>query len=343
MRPSISVVMPYYRNERTLIACLKSFARQKEIQATEIIVVDDGGPVRADGLCNGLDLGVSLKLLRTDRAGQSGATNRGIQAARGELVMLTCADIIGCDTLLAEHVKAHQRSPGCAVLGRIPYAANVKMTPFMQFLRTSGVQFDFEAIDDPDDVNCLSLYAPNVSVRAVHLDMVGGFDEAFGYGYQDTDLGIRLSEQGVKLVYSKDAVGFHDHPNDFLNFVKRQELMGEAAIRMLQMHPKRNFDKVFTSGAQYALPRLKAFDVLLADALRIEANVIRRPNLLRNLRRQLFDLYRLVLLLAVYRGALRRREGFPEELLPRVSELLDEPLASDAGSEANFEGAVATL
>lgn len=330
MQETLSVVMPYYKNERTLAACLASFVQQQGPQAHEIIVVDDGGLVRAADVVATWQHRVPLTLLRSDRAGQSGATNAGIAAAKGDIIVLTCADILAAPQLLAEHQKAHAQATNLAVLGALPYAPTVKMTPFMQFLRTGGVQFDFESIDNKDDVDCLFLYAPNVSVRAERLRSIGAFDPAFTYGYQDTDLGLRLARAGTRFVYRDKAVGYHDHPNDFESFVARQHLMGEAALRMIARYPERPFEHTFTEGAEFALPSLRLYDGLLQDALRIEAQVVLRPVLLRKLRTQLYTLYRLVLLLALYRGALRHPERFPKALRPRIAKLLARRIGAQA-------------
>jgi 2,6-dihydroxypseudooxynicotine hydrolase len=87
----MSVVMPYYENHLTLGLCLSSLTPQRPF---EIIVVDDGSPHPARGVLASWNGGArAVTLIEQPNCGQSAATNAGVQAARGELVLLTCADI----------------------------------------------------------------------------------------------------------------------------------------------------------------------------------------------------------------------------------------------------------
>ena len=53
----------------------------------------------------------------------------------------------------------------------------------------------------------------NVSVRAASLRAVGGFDENFDlYGWEDTELGARLRDHGVRRAFAWDAYLWHIKP-----------------------------------------------------------------------------------------------------------------------------------
>src|SRR5690606_19673134 len=49
--------------------------------------------------------------------GRSGARNRGVREARGDLILFTDADIIAEPDLLQQHFDFHSRYPGDAVVG----------------------------------------------------------------------------------------------------------------------------------------------------------------------------------------------------------------------------------
>lgn len=52
----------------------------------------------------------------------------------------------------------------------------------------------------------------NVSVPRALLDRVGHFDESFvGWGYEDTELGYRLSQAGARYINLDDAANYHQH------------------------------------------------------------------------------------------------------------------------------------
>jgi hypothetical protein len=58
----------------------------------------------------------------------------------------------------------------------------------------------------------------NVSVPRALLDRVGHFDESFvGWGYEDTELGYRLSQAGGRYIYLDEALNhhqYHERPGD---------------------------------------------------------------------------------------------------------------------------------
>lgn len=242
MASNCSVVMPYYNNARTLMRSLRSFAEQAP-QPREIVVVDDGSAQPLAQICRHTQLrGVPLRLLAADHGGQSAATNVGIRAARGDVVYLTCPDIVAPRGVLARHLDAHARAQArgdeVGVMGHIAYAPWLKMTPFLRFLSRPGPQFCYDLIKDPDNAEPAHLYAPACSVPTARLRAVGGFDELFTYGYQDTDLGLRLAADGLRFVYDAAAVVLHDHPNDVDAFARRNEKVAQLTWHLLDKHPE---------------------------------------------------------------------------------------------------------
>lgn len=298
----VSVVLPYYENSRTLIACLNSFMRQTH-PPDEVIVVDDGSMHPAQIWVDAHTWPVPVHLHVTSHRGQSGATNVGIEAAEGDLVLLTCADIIADERLVQIHYQAHAAAlDPIAVLGRLPYAATVKMTPFMHYMDTGDVQFSYARIDDPEDVSPFFCYAPNLSTRRELLLEVGMFDEKFVYGYQDTDLGVRLAETGVRFVYRSEAVGHHDHPTDVRTFVRRQYRVGEATLSWLEKYNKKaDLSKMRLLMATYYahIPHLESY---LIEAERLERVLQARPALFSAFKQKLFEQYTLISSTAVVAG-----------------------------------------
>lgn len=236
--PKISAVMPYFQNERTLIACLQSLCDQHGAQAHEIIVVDDGAQSSAQALVDSRSWSKPIRVLRTQRLGQSAATNAGIRAACSDIILLTCADIIAGPTLLQEHLLGHEAGDAVGVLGPITYAPWLQMSPIMSYLQLPGVQFDFAHIADVNHVPGSMLYAPNASVRKKHLSRVGLFDAALTYGFQDCDLGLKLARAGVRFVYREKAWVWHDHPSTPQAFVKRQQAVYSLWANMAQRYPQ---------------------------------------------------------------------------------------------------------
>ena len=69
----------------------------------------------------------------------------------------------------------------------------------------------------------------------------GLFDENFtGYGWEDIELGYRLKQRKVPLVYLPAAVNYHWHPGILESNLERKLNTGKSAAYFYQKHP--NFE-----------------------------------------------------------------------------------------------------
>ena len=240
-RQRITAVIPYYNNNRTLRRCLDSFANKQTHPLSEIIVVDDGSHLPAKPIVEAMQLSTPVRVVQADHAGQSKATNVGIETVDADIALLTCADIVAVPDFVRTHVVEHERAKAggydVAVLGYIGYAPWLGSNSFLDYLSTDGPQFCFGTIADPDHVDGSLLYSPNCSVATERLREVGGFDEGFPYGFQDTDLGLRLAARGVRFVYRRQAYAHHDHPTDVAAFSRRNRSIGHYMGRMAERYP----------------------------------------------------------------------------------------------------------
>jgi GT2 family glycosyltransferase len=204
--PPITAVIPCWNGQRWLQGLLASLAGQT-LLATEILVVDNGS---TDG---------SVAYLRAEHpdvevlelpynTGFAFAVNRGIEAARGELVALINTDVMLSPDWLERMAGALRSDPCVASVAckmrqfgseRLIYDAG-------DILRRDGAceqrgRFGRDAgqYDEPGEVfgACAgaALYRSDV-VRAV-----GGFDERFFAYLEDVDLALRLRLAGWRCRY----------------------------------------------------------------------------------------------------------------------------------------------
>ncbi|MGA7030974.1 MAG: glycosyltransferase, partial [Candidatus Acidiferrales bacterium] len=87
-----SIIIAVYQDWAPLDKCLQSLAPQKDEVSCEIIVVDDGSGTDApESIRRWIDY-CPLKIIRQSHAGISTARNRGVQAAKGEVLVFADAD-----------------------------------------------------------------------------------------------------------------------------------------------------------------------------------------------------------------------------------------------------------
>lgn len=87
-----SIVVPVYNDWAPLEACLESLARQTNSPEFEVVIVDDGSGSEAPPSIHQFDRRFPLSILRQSHAGIAAARNRGIQSAKGAILLFTDAD-----------------------------------------------------------------------------------------------------------------------------------------------------------------------------------------------------------------------------------------------------------
>ena len=236
----VSVIIPVFNGAATLERTLKAFLAQKmgAGQQFEIVLCDDGSTDASPGILARYDHDPRVRVVFQDNRGQSAATNRAAHLARGELLVFAAQDIVPADRhFLRRHVKWHQKLPGeRCVTGYIRYPEEIITSDFMVFMRDSRHQFDYQDIPVPDDIDPMKLYAPNFSVKKPCFCRAGGFDEAFRYGFQDTDLGIRLHRSGLKISLLDNLDCLHYHALELDTSAASKRGFGRVFIDFYRKH-----------------------------------------------------------------------------------------------------------
>ena len=226
----LSVVIGTFNQKAKLAKALQSLFKQTLSPSLyEIIVVDS---MSADGteemVSSFIPRPSSLVYLRQENLGRPGARNRGIAEARGEIILLTDADMLADINLLYEHLKAHEKHPNAAYEGlTMNYLENGQTAPYIKEKLQPGQKLKFSYF-----------LTGNLSIKKQTLEEIGGFDQDFaGYGWEDIELGYRMIKAGVPLYYLPSAVNYHDHPVAAEDMLKRKYHMGRSAQIFYQKHP----------------------------------------------------------------------------------------------------------
>ena len=90
--PKISIIVPVYKVERFLNACIDSILHQT-FTDFELILVDDGSPDNCPALCDAAAKTDSrIRVVHQKNRGLSGARNAGLDTARGEWIAFVDSD-----------------------------------------------------------------------------------------------------------------------------------------------------------------------------------------------------------------------------------------------------------
>lgn len=237
LNPQLSIIIPTYNRKNILLKTLDGFKHQTaRAGILEILVIDDGS---TDGTGAAVsDFGstspITIRCFASPRKGQGAARNYGIREAKGALLLFGDDDIIPEQTLVAEHLAWNQRYPAdnFAILGHVNWSPEVQPTPFMEWLGLDGVLFGFRRLSPGMEVGIQFFYSCNISIKKGFLVREGVFDESFrAYGYEDVELGYRLVNKGLRILYNPQAIGYHYKHYSYADACRRQEMLCAAMAR----------------------------------------------------------------------------------------------------------------
>lgn len=180
-----------------------------------------------------------LEVREAGAAGASCARNLGWRTARAPIVLFLDDDILPGRRLLAEHLAWHDLRPEVetGVLGHVRWSRAIRITGFMRWLE-HGVQFDYPSIAGIE-AGWGRFYTANASVKRELIARAGGFDEEhLPFGYEDLDLGYRMSKAGFRLLYNRRAEAEHLHRMDIVQWRRRVQRIARAERQFGALHPE---------------------------------------------------------------------------------------------------------
>jgi glycosyltransferase involved in cell wall biosynthesis len=224
----LSIVIATKDRAGYLDAALRSFARQIGAPAFEVVVVDNASRDATPQVVrsHAERAGFPIHYVSEAEPNRGKARNRGLVAASGEIVLFCDDDIVAPPGLLAAHDRA-QHLGAAVVNGPILNVPSGDVRPKPTLANYSRA----------------FLCTCNVSIPASALHAVRGFDESFDlYGWEDTELGVRLRESGLGWRFAWDAYIWHiKPPQDATLEVESRKAVEKArmAQRFLEKHPSR--------------------------------------------------------------------------------------------------------
>ena len=227
----VAVVIPTQNRWPTLSRTLEGLAHQTVTGFETIVVADWGGTAPSD-------LGRARVVMRHS-PGVGAARNTGAMSSTRRLLLFLGDDTIPEPDLVERHVQGHGRWPEdeVGILGLVEWHPEVAGGRIQRWLDWSDTQFDYRHIVG-EEAGWGRFYSSNVSLKRTLFMDVGGFDEDFLFGYEDTDLGLRLNEKGFRLMYEPGARVLHVHHYDLAGMRRRFMLVGGGEYLMVRKHPE---------------------------------------------------------------------------------------------------------
>lgn len=199
----VSIIIPVYKVEAYLPACLESVLAQT-YGALEVLIIDDGSPDNCPRICEEYAARDSrIRVIHQENRGLSAARNTGIENAQGEYLVFLDSD----DTIEAAYVDklcACMKEHAClmAACGRKYVYEDgkilVKVPPQVNTL------FDFEqAIKE---MNSFALFDMSATAKIFHRSLLADIRFPEGRLSEDYFVMYKIIDKAQRVGYISDAL-----------------------------------------------------------------------------------------------------------------------------------------
>lgn len=224
----ISIVIATKDRAAYLERALRSLDEQIGAPTFEIVVVDNGSTDATRDVAEraSREGRVPVRYAYEAKPNRGKARNRGVEVAEGYLVLFCDDDVQTPPGFVAAHEAAHTTA-GLVVNGPI-----LNVSSFEERPRPTVANF-----------SRAFLCTCNVSFPRSAFREAGGFDEDFDlYGWEDTELGVRLRERGLRHKFAWDAYLWHIKPpaeNTLAIETRKAMEKARMAARFVHKQPSR--------------------------------------------------------------------------------------------------------
>ena len=239
--PAFSVIVPTFNRLAILRKCLAALEAQTLASDDfEVIVIDDGSSDGTQQALSRYHPPFHFQYLRQSNSGTGAARRNGVQHAVGDYLLLMNDDTISDRDLLKQHLQVQRAHPGerWAVLGNFEYPAAARQRALTQYFSVEPFMFPQVSMEDGCPYGYSHFITCNLSVNREAVMEAGSFESIYKLS-EDTELGIRLYEQGYRVLYHPPAHAFHDHlPYPARNLIRRARVYGADYFYMFGRHPR---------------------------------------------------------------------------------------------------------
>ncbi|MEO8882400.1 MAG: glycosyltransferase family 2 protein [Devosia sp.] len=222
MTVAATVIFSSYNGAKRLRRTLDSLTTQDfPADQWELIAVDNNSTDDTLAILESYRDKLPIKPFRHPVPGKSGALNKALDLAQGDLVIFTDDDIEADPNWLGKMVACATANPEFGIFGGriVPdWERAPNGQPFLDWIPMGST---FAVVDDAESGPCdpTKVWGPNTAIRRQHLDRDGRYREdigplpggLFAMG-EDSEIVLRLARRGVKTYRCGDAMVHHFVP-----------------------------------------------------------------------------------------------------------------------------------
>ncbi len=232
---NVRVVVPAYHAGNTLQVCIEAILNSRDVEKLKVFVVDNGGNEKYG---SSLAKAYPVKyLLCQEQASAAYARNCGTADFNNGVLVFIDADVEIEKDAIAKLIYPIQKGDADATLGNYS-SSNIEDLNFFQQYKQLYISRVYARSDGfiKND-----FWTAICAIRADVFHNIGKFDSSYkGSGGEDTEFGIRLSQQNWRILSVPTAKGKHLRYFDLLKLIKNDFSKGICTM-LLYLKKGRSF------------------------------------------------------------------------------------------------------
>ena len=138
---------------------------------------------------------------------------------------------------MRHHAFHHHSSDRVVLLGRIYGAEHLRSDPFHKWLGEAA-HFDYGNLEKGRKPMWRHFYTSNISLKRSLLENEYFNTQFSGWGFEDIELGYRLSKKGMTLHYDHETIVTHDDDQTIEMMIERTRQARKNAKVFEALHPE---------------------------------------------------------------------------------------------------------
>jgi poly-beta-1,6 N-acetyl-D-glucosamine synthase len=233
-RPLVSLIVPAFNEAKVIEKTINSLLHLS-YRTKEIVIVDDGSTDDTIKIVKKIARKAPIKVISKPNGGKWSALNKGIEEAKGEIIVCIDADTILVKNAIEQLIPYFTDKEIAAVSGNIKVGNRQKIITKLQ------------AFEYVLDINLLRrsestlgkitvVPGPLGAFRKSALEEVGMYSsDTFA---EDADLTMTILKAGYKIKYEMKALGYTETPTTLLDLGKQRYRWYRGQIQVLKKHRK---------------------------------------------------------------------------------------------------------
>ncbi|MCG2712806.1 MAG: glycosyltransferase [Candidatus Omnitrophica bacterium] len=242
MKQSITLIVPFYNAQQTILLCLESIFNQLMLP-DQIILVDnvstDNTVSRINKFIKEKNAAKKILILSERKKGPAAARNKALSYAQTDLIAFADADCILSNNWIEKILNHYEVNSKLRIITGKTYGylpGNI----IGKFMALEWYWIDRKRKKICSKESKISLkdcaLFRNSAYKAEVFDEVGMLDERFSFAGEDTDFRVRLMKKNIDIFFDSELKVFHKDRSRLKQILKQIFLYGLAHPMIIKKH-----------------------------------------------------------------------------------------------------------